>query len=57
MGSNYIVLFSRKFAKLFDKLSDANKKLLLKKIRLLEDDPFYPSLRCKQLKVNPGCID
>jgi mRNA-degrading endonuclease RelE of RelBE toxin-antitoxin system len=54
MSANYIVLFSKRFAKLVDKLSDADKKTLLNKIRLLEDDPFYPSLRCKQVKGNPG---
>ncbi len=54
MSANYIVLYSQKLEKLVDKMPDADKKALRKKIRMLEDDPFYPSLRCKQVLGNPG---
>jgi len=54
MSANYIVFSSRKVKKMLAKLPSADKNALLKKIRLLEDDPFYPSLRCKQVLGNPG---
>jgi mRNA interferase RelE/StbE len=54
MSANYIVLYSQKVEKLVDRLPMADRKALMKKIRLLEDDPFYPSLRSKQVLGNPG---
>jgi len=54
MSANYIVLYSQKVEKIFDRLPLVDRKALMRKIRLLEDDPFYPSLRCKQVLGNPG---
>jgi mRNA interferase RelE/StbE len=54
MSANYIVLYSQKVEKLVDRLPMADRKALMRKVRLLEDDPFYPSLRCKQVLGNPG---
>jgi len=54
MSANYIVFLSRAVKKMLAKLPDADKKAFVKKIRRLEDDPFYPSLRSKQVLGNPG---
>jgi mRNA-degrading endonuclease YafQ of YafQ-DinJ toxin-antitoxin module len=48
MAANYIVLYSKKFRSAFEKLTDAERELVMDKIELLEDDPFYPSLRSKK---------
>jgi len=54
MSANYIVFLSRAAKKVAVKLPEADRKALVRKVRLLEDDPFYPSLRCKQVLGNPG---
>jgi mRNA-degrading endonuclease YafQ of YafQ-DinJ toxin-antitoxin module len=48
MAANYIILYSKKFRRAFSKLTKAEQELVMDKIELLEDDPFYPSLRSKK---------
>jgi len=47
--NRYTVLFSDNFDREFDKLSDIHKKLVMNKVTMLENNPFYPSLRTKKL--------
>ena len=53
-GKNYIVLFTKDFDKELDKLSKVHKELVLSKVLILENNPFYPSLRTKKMKGNTG---
>jgi mRNA-degrading endonuclease RelE of RelBE toxin-antitoxin system len=52
MDKGYTVFYSPHFVGEFRKLSDEHKKLVMNKISLLENDPFYKSLRTKKIKGN-----
>jgi len=51
---NHIVLYAKTFEREFKKLSQIDQEKVLEKIALLEEDPFYPSLRSKKIKGRPG---
>jgi mRNA-degrading endonuclease RelE of RelBE toxin-antitoxin system len=55
--ANYNIVPSKGFEKELGKLSDIDKQAVFNKIALLEDNPFYPSLRTKKLKGNSGCYE
>ena len=54
MAANYIIIYSKKFWRAFEKLTEAEQDLIMDKLELLEDDPFYPSLRSKKLNGTSG---
>ncbi|MDR2693851.1 MAG: hypothetical protein LBB74_06510 [Chitinispirillales bacterium] len=50
----YTIIPTEDFKKDFGKLSSKHQKMVLKKLRLLEVNPRYPSLRTKKIL---GCDD
>lgn len=46
----YQFTFTRRFQKNFKNLTEKEKKQLLKKLKLLEENPMHPSLRTKRIK-------
>ena len=50
MTISYNVVFSKGFYKELRKLSGVHQKAVMKKLLILREDPFYPSLRSKMLK-------
>jgi mRNA-degrading endonuclease RelE of RelBE toxin-antitoxin system len=49
---NYTIYSTRTFGKELRKLSTADQTLVLKKLLMLADNPFYPSLRTKKMQGN-----
>jgi mRNA-degrading endonuclease YafQ of YafQ-DinJ toxin-antitoxin module len=47
---NYRAFPTDVFKKELDKLSDIEKRMVFKTVAVLEQNPFYPSLRTKKLK-------
>jgi mRNA-degrading endonuclease RelE of RelBE toxin-antitoxin system len=52
--SNYIVLFSDDFENELRKLSSVDVNRVLKKIKMMEINPFYPSLRTTKMEGRSG---
>jgi mRNA-degrading endonuclease RelE of RelBE toxin-antitoxin system len=48
--AEYTTIPTKGFNKEIDKLSDTDKALVFNKVAMMEDDPFYPSLRTKKLR-------
>ena len=48
----YKIAFTQRFKKHFKKFSETEKKQIKRKLGLLGEDPFHPSLRTK--KINKG---
>jgi mRNA-degrading endonuclease RelE of RelBE toxin-antitoxin system len=46
----YSIVFSKTFKKEFEKLSGIHKAMVLEKFLIMEQNPFYPSLRTKKMK-------
>jgi mRNA-degrading endonuclease RelE of RelBE toxin-antitoxin system len=55
--ANYIVVFTKKFDREMDKLSQADQEKVMSKISVLENNPFYPSLRTKKFHGMPGYFE
>jgi mRNA-degrading endonuclease RelE of RelBE toxin-antitoxin system len=51
---NYIAFYSKTFQKEFEKLSDVHREMVMKKIAMMEENPFYPSLRTKKMGGGTG---
>jgi len=49
---NYTIFPTKTFGKELLKLSTVDQALVLKKLLMLADNPFYPSLRTKKLQGN-----
>jgi len=47
--TNYTIAYTKGFKKELRKLSQSDQKNVLNKIYLLQQDPFYPSLRTQKL--------
>jgi len=54
MTAKYIVVPTKKFWRAFEKLTVTEQDLVMDKIKLLEDNPFHPSLRSKKLNGSSG---
>lgn len=50
-------LFSNRFLKEYKKLSDDEKKTLQKKLRMMGENPFHPSLRTKKVQGWDGIFE
>ena len=46
----FSITFSDRFRKNYRKLSDAEKRQVQDKVRILADNPMHPSLRTKRIK-------
>jgi addiction module RelE/StbE family toxin len=51
---NYVAVFSKEFKRELHKLSPEDLKKVLKKVKVLENNPFYPSLRTRKMEGNSG---
>ena len=51
---NYTAFYTKTFRKEFERLSDVHKKMVMKTIGNLEENPFYPSLRTKKMEGKSG---
>jgi mRNA interferase RelE/StbE len=50
MNRKYFVRFTSGFDKDIDKLSPQNRRLVFETVKIMEDDPYYQSLRTKKMK-------
>jgi len=46
----FTIVYGKTFNKVFGELSEDHKRMVLDKISLLQDDPYYKSLRTKKIK-------
>jgi mRNA-degrading endonuclease RelE of RelBE toxin-antitoxin system len=51
LNKNYTTIPTKGFKKELGKLSDVERALVFAKIAILEDNPFYSSLRTKKMKI------
>jgi mRNA interferase RelE/StbE len=51
--TNFLTVPSKSFERDIRKLSAIDQKRVLEKVRLLESDPYHPSLRTKKLRSEP----
>ena len=54
MKAKYIVVYEDSFKRELKKLSDTYQKMVLKKLKILESNPYYPSLRTKKMESGTG---
>jgi len=54
MPVKHKVLYSEKFKRTFATLTMTEKKLVMAKVAILEDNPRHNSLRSKKVRGNPG---
>ena len=47
--TEYTVLLTKDFFHELEKLSAKNQKMVMKKVEMLRNNPFYPSLRTKKV--------
>jgi len=52
--TKYTVSFTKTFDHELDKLSEIDQSRVMKTVSILENDPFYPSLRTKKMKGESG---
>jgi len=50
MNRKYFVRFTSGFDKDIDKLSPQNRRLVFETVKIMEDNPYYQSLRTKKMK-------
>ena len=50
----YGLAFLKGFTKEFERLSGIHKKMVMKTVLTLQEDPFYPSLRTKKMEGKYG---
>ena len=53
-SAEYIVVYEDNFKRELKKLSDKYQKMVLKKLKILESNPYYPSLRTKKMEGSAG---
>ena len=49
MKAEYIVVYEDNFKKELKKLSAKQQKMVMRKLKILENNPYYPSLRTKKV--------
>lgn len=49
--------FGDKFCKQLQNLSMPEKRIIYKKLKMLRENPFYPSLRTKKIKGDDGIYE
>jgi mRNA interferase RelE/StbE len=49
MNPKYNVRYTRRFEKELDKLSPQNRRLVVETVKIMENDPYYQSLRTKKM--------
>ena len=54
---NYKIVFTKAFEKSFKKLTHAEQKQVAIKLKLLQTNPFHPSLRTKKIKSFDGLFE
>jgi len=57
MSAKYFVVRSKSYLRAFYKLTDIEQNLILDKIKLLEENPFHPSLRSKKVHGSRGLFE
>jgi mRNA interferase RelE/StbE len=57
MSAKYKIRYSEKFKQAFATLTMIEKKLVVVKVAMLEDNPRHNSLRSKKVRGNPGVFE